>query len=236
MNDLFRPDGHDLPARGSDVGPADFTRDVPYSLDVLPESGREVLVVGDVERCKGFNHKQGANLFGFEGTCGLVSVEDVLNQFGKDVSENDVVRHAIETGRCRVSDRPGECGGTSVSDQAHLLTDAGVPAHPEVGAGFNDLARWVAEGRGVIVEVNAGVLWNDANAYDQGQVNHAITLTGAAVDPNSGELLGFYVNDSGRALPGDSGLFVSLDRMQQMWQDPGGLAVVTDTVKAFPSS
>lgn len=234
MNDLFRPDGHDLPAPVSDVGPADFTRDVPHYLDVLPESGREVLVVGDVERCKGFNHKQGANLYGFESTCGLVSVEDVLNQFGKDVSENDVVRHAIENGRCYIVEQTSDCGRTSMEHQAQLLSDAGVPAHPEVHADFNDLSRWVAEGRGVIVEVNAGVLWNDANSYDQGQANHAIVLTGSAVDPASGELLGFYVNDSGRALPGDSGLFVSLDRMQQMWQDPGGLAVVTDTVKTFP--
>jgi len=232
MNDLSRPD--DLARIPPDFGPADFLMEVPRFLDVLPESGREVLVIGDVERCRGFNHKQGANLYGFEGTCGLVSVEDVLNQFGKEVSENDVVRHAIETGRCFVGERPSDSGGTTMSDQAQLLSDAGVPAHPEVNADFNDLARWVNEGRGVIIEVNAGVLWNDANAYDHGQANHAVVLTGAAVDPNSGQLLGFYVNDSGRALPGDSGLFVSLDRMNDMWRTPGGQAVVTDTVKAFP--
>lgn len=234
MNDLFRPDGWDVGPSPSDLGPADFTADVPRYLDVLPESGREVLVIGDVERCKDFNHKQGANLYGFEGTCGLVSVEDVLNQFGKEVSENDVVRHAIETGRCFIGDNPAECGGTTLSDQAQLLCDAGVPAHPEQGAGYEDLARWVGEGRGVILEVNAGVLWNDANAYDHGQANHAVVLTGAAVSPDTGELLGFYLNDSGRALPGDSGHFVPLDRMHDLWQAPGGLAVVTDGVKAFP--
>jgi hypothetical protein len=235
MNDLSRPDGWDLSPPPSDLGPADFIADVPRHLDVLSESGREVLVIGDVERCKDFNHKQGANLYGFEGTCGLVSVEDVLNQFGKDVSENDVVRHAIEKGLCFLGETPADGGGTTLTDQARLLSDAGVPAHPEQGAGFGDLARWVGEGRGVILEVNAGVLWNDANAYDSGQANHAVVLTGAAVSPDTGELLGFYVNDSGRALPGDSGHFVSLDRMRDMWQAPGGLAVVTDTVKTFPN-
>lgn len=234
MHDHSRPDAYDVPPPPGDTGPADFTHEIPRYLDVLPESGREVLVIGDVERCKDFNHRQGANDYGFEGTCGLVSVEDVLRQFGVDVCENDVVRRAIETGHCNISGNPGECGGTRMSDQAQLLSDAGVPAHPEAGADYSDLARWVAEGRGVILEVNAGVLWNNADAYGNGEANHAIVLTGAAVDPNSGELLGFYVNDSGRAYPGDSGLFVSLDRMQHMWNDPGGLAVVTDAVKPIP--
>lgn len=206
--------------------------EVPTYLDVLPESGREVLVIGDVERCREFNHRQGDNPYGFQGTCGLVSCEDVLRQFGVEVSEADVVRHAAVSGLCEISSVAAECGGTTEWSQARILTDAGIPAHAEFGQSISDLTEWVSQGRGVIIEVNAGELWNNPQAYDGGRANHAICLTGAAIDPMNGELMGFYINDSGRAYPGDSGRFIPVDLMQRMWCDAGGGAVITDAVRA----
>jgi hypothetical protein len=232
MHDLSRPDAHDLPPPPGDTGPADFTHDTPRYLDVLPESGREVLVIGDVERCKDFNHKPGVNQYGFLNTRGLVSVEEVLRQFGVDVCEDDVVRQAVDTARCYVAEHPADSGGATMTDQAGLLSDAGVAARIEAAADFSDLARWVEEGRGVILEVNAGVLWNDANAYGHGEANHTVTLTGTAVDPGGGGLLGFYVNDGGSGR-GGAGLYVGLDTLQQMWQDAGGLEVVTEVLSFF---
>jgi hypothetical protein len=205
--------------------------EVPTYLDALPESGREIVVVGDVEGCKELNHRQGDNPYGFRGTCGLVSCEDVLRQFGVDVNEGDVVRHAITGGLCSVSDSPENSGGTTVEWQARILSDGGVPARPVAEADLSDLSGWIAEGRGIIVEVNAGELWNDPNAYDGGYANHAIVVTGVAMNPSSGELEGFFVNDSGRGFPGDSGRFVSVDLMQRAWGDTGGAAVVTDAVR-----
>lgn len=206
-------------------------QEVPQYLDVLPESGREVLVVGDVQRCRDLNHRQGDNPYGFQGTCGLVSCEDVLRQFGIEVTEADVVRHAASAGLCTVTENPRESGGTTEYSQARILTDAGLPAHAEFGRSLSDLAQWVVEGRGIILEVNAGELWNNAAAYDGGRANHAICLTGAALDPRTGELLGFWTNDSGRAHPGDAGRYVAIDLMQRMWADAGGSAVITDVTR-----
>lgn len=206
--------------------------EIPAALDVLPESGRQVIVIGDVERSKEFNHHQGDNPYGFRGTCGLVSCEDVLRQFGINVTEAEVVRHSVHDGLCNVTDQPETSGGTTMEGQAQILTDGGVPAHPVTGAGLGDLADWVSQGRGIIAEVNAGELWDDARAYGAGYANHAIVVTGAAVDPQSGELLGFYINDSGRGFPSDSGRFVSLDLMKHCWADVGGGAVLSDTVRA----
>jgi hypothetical protein len=209
------------------------SEEVPSYLDVLPESGREVVVVGDVDGCREFNHLQGDNPYGFQGTCGLVSCEDVLRQFGVDVTEAEVVRHAVEDGLCNVTDSPQSCGGTTVSSQAQILSDGGVPAHAVTDATLGDLSGWVAEGRGVIIEVNAGELWNDVSAYENGYANHAVVVTGEALDPQSGAVLGYYVNDSGRGFPGDSGRFVSVDLMEKAWVDAGGTAVVSDAVRAF---
>src|SRR5262245_16825651 len=109
---------------------SDAAYEVPRRLEKLP-NGDAVLVIGDTERACDFNHPQGDNPFGFKGTCGLVSCEDVLRQFDIDVSEADVVRHAIENGLCNTrGDSPGELGGTTVTDQAQILTDFGVPASP----------------------------------------------------------------------------------------------------------
>src|SRR5262249_43836713 len=128
-------------------------------------------------------------------------------------------------------DNPRQCGGTTELEQAAILSDAGIPAHTESLSTLSDLAKWVGEGRGIIIEVNAGELWNSPNAYDFGQANHAIVVTGAAVDPNSGEVIGFYVNDSGRAYPGDAGRFIPAELMQRMWANTGGKAVITDVTR-----
>jgi hypothetical protein len=221
----------DAPGSPGDAGDRSHLVEVPAYLDVLPESNREILVYGDVIDCRELNHLQGDNPFGFQSTCGLVSCEDILRQFGVDVTEADVVRHAARNGLCVVTDDPARCGGTTEEMQAHILADAGIPAHVESGRSLSDLSRWVVEGRGIIIEVNAGELWNDADAYGHGQANHAIVVTGAAVDPRSGEMMGFFVNDSGRGYPGDSGRFVSAELMQRMWSNTGASAVITDVFR-----
>jgi hypothetical protein len=231
MTDDFQGEMRYDAAEVGDIGGRSPFGDLPVHIDVLPESGREVVVLGDVEGCKELNHHQGDNPYGFQGTCGLVSCEDVLRQFGFEVTEGDVVRHALIADLCNQSDDPAECGGTSMYGQTQILVDGGLAAHPVVGAELGDLAGWVGEGRGVIVEVNAGELWDDTRAMDNGGANHAIVVTGAALDPESGALVGFYINDSGRGYPADSGRFVSIDLMQRAWAEAGGGAVITDTMR-----
>jgi len=224
-SDLFGAADGDL--GGQDNGVAGMPVDVPIQLDVLPD-GRQSVTIGDVAGYADYNHQQGDNPFGFQQDCGLVSCQDVLNQFGVPVTEADVVGHAIRNGQCELDPgSPADSGGSSPEDQARILSDYGVPAHVESGESLEDLAGHVEEGRGTIVGVNAGVLWNDGNAYENGHANHAVTVTGVAREPMTGQVQGFYINDSGN---GKSGEFVPAVVMQQAWQDMGGLCVVTDVV------
>lgn len=208
--------------------------DVPRYLDVLPDN-TEVLVIGDMEHCRDFNHKQGINDLGFLGTCGLVSCEDVLRQFGIEATEATVVDYAARHRLCDVSASPPECGGTTEHSQAELLTELGVPAHAEFGDGQEQLAQYIEEGRGAIIEVNAGELWNSPEHLGFGEINHAVVVTGVARDPISGEIEGFYINDSGRGYPSDSGRFVPADVMYHAWEAAGGSCVVTDMVRNMPA-
>jgi hypothetical protein len=210
----------------------DADADAPARLKSLPD-GRRSLMLGDVPGYAAFNHQQGDNPEHFRSDCGLVSVQDVLRQFGAQVNESDVVTHALQRGECSVDPAaPGQSGGTLPSQDARILTEYGVPSQVESGQTLAQLATQVEHGHGVIIGVNCGVLWQVPESVGDGSVNHAVTATGVAVDPETGGIQGFYVNDSGN---GKSAEFVSTVIMRVAWQDTGGWSVVTDGVHLDPA-
>src|SRR5262249_7192850 len=72
------------------------------------------------------------------------------------------------------------------------------------------VANLVRSGRGVIIAVNAGLLWGEAGYVESGAVNHVVTVTGAVYSEVEGELLGFYIADSGRHKVSDMTRFVDI--------------------------
>lgn len=218
----------DIPYPTTDVAELPKNSDVPQFRDVLSD-GRETVIIGDVEKSKDFVTPQGDNPYGFKGTCGLVSVAGVLRQFGQEhITEADVVKSAVKHKLCYVDKNNMDfSGATAPEDQAKLLSNAGVSARLETLDSSDDLAQRVGEGRGVIIQVNAGHLWNDAQYLESGQANHAVVVTGVAKDPNTGEIQGFFINDSGPP-NADRGKFIDANQMQNAWISTGALAVVTE--------
>lgn len=206
-----------------DVDPCD-SLEVPTSREVLPD-GTEVILIGDPQWAAGFNHRQGENSLGYLGTCGLVSCEQILRRTGLEVTEDDIVRYAGDRGLCVTDACPELNGGTTLLDQARILTEFGVPARPELLVSTEELAHRLEEGRSVILAVNAGEFWNDPAAYGTGAPNHAILATGVARDAQTGEIVGVFINDSGT---GNSAQFVPVQDLEIAWLEPGGLAVTTD--------
>ena len=128
-------------------------------------------------------------------------------------TESDVVNRAIQHGWA-VTDPtlpPYMRGGSNFIDQQALLDSFGI--RNELIAGYNEdgIANLIRSGRGVIIAVNAGVLWGDAAYLDGGGVNHVVTVTGAVYGEADGALLGFYITDSGRHLVSDMTRFVAID-------------------------
>lgn len=230
MND-FSGDQPDMPGDAMDL--TRIHTEVPAHLETLPD-GREAVEFGDAGRCAEFNHLQGDNDLGFQGTCGLVSCEDVLRQFGVDVNEDDIVNYAADHHFCEVSERPSDSGGTTPFDQVKILEGHDVPAHVEACDSLENLAGRIEDGHGIIVGLNAGVLWDNVDYYDNGQANHAIVVTGLDRDPQTGEILGFKINDSGVPPSGNSNHFVDAEKMSLAWlgSESGGcgLLVSTDVV------
>lgn len=185
--------------------------------------GQDVLIIGDPKEYASFNHRQGERA-GYLGTCGLVSCQDILLQFGLDVSETEIVNYAIEHGLCNTEGEPRDRGGTTILQQAQILTNYGIPAHHEVSATLADLSSYLKQGRGVIVAVNAGILWADEN-LERGDANHAIVVTGVKLDSINGAIESFCINDSAT---NESGKFIDANTMYAAWENIGGLIVVTD--------
>ena len=247
--DMFGSFDGDLGPLGADVGPIAETpstdweglrlqlsdqalvSETPRTVMELP-NGQMVEVTGDVERCAQFTDLQGNNPYGYQGTCGLASCADVLQQFEIPASEATVVEHAVERGECNEIGAPELRGGTTGSDQARVLSELGLPAQYLTGGTIESLATNVDEGRGIIVEVNAGELWNDASHYGDGSANHAIVVTGVQRDLATGEVQGFYINDSGSPPHGHAAQFIDTTQMNRMWVDAGGALVVTSDCKA----
>ena len=201
--------------------------EVPVALERLTD-GREVIVLGRPIEYAEVNHLQGDNPFGYGGTCGLVACEDVLRQFGRDVTEADVLTYAIRNGLCATGGPPELRGGTSVFTQAAILEGCGVAAQVQAMGSLEELADAIEQDYACIAAVNAGVLWDEGSAYDDGGANHSVVVTGVARDPETGDLLGVFINDSGVPPAGDSGRFVDAATMRLAWQDAGGTCVVTE--------
>lgn len=212
---------HALGAHVENLVLLDFSRPELGLVD-----GREVRVHGYPKRNE-LDYMQGDAVAQFQGTCGLTSIANVLTQMGRPTTESDVVTLAIHNGwAVSDPDLPAhELGGTRVDDQRRILDSYGV--RNAVVEGYNEagLANLVRGGRGVVLALNAGRLWGDEAYVQHGGVNHAVTLTGVVHAADSGDLIGFYIADSGRGRVSDMTRFVDIQSFRAAADVPGAYAV-----------
>lgn len=179
---------------------------------------------------------QGDEVEGALGTCGLTSVSNICKLDGLNVSEGDVVTYALENGLCRYDPwSPADTGGTTEEQVVEILEHYGIDAHWHDAADCSDeqIAQMIEGGHGVMVGLDAGTLWGEAQytdtVYGQVVANHFITVTGVARDADTGEVAGYYICDSGRGLESDSCRYISVDMFHEACTDAyTGSVVVTD--------
>ena len=138
-------------------------------------------------------------MVGFLGTCGLVSIVNVLRMAGYHAEENEVVSYASTTPTgfghrmlCGTNSYPEDNGSTSAGARKIILEHYGIPSELRE-ASVQNIADAVAEGRGVIISVYAEMLYR---GWSNHRDSHAITVTSVKKD-RYGNILGFYVCDSG---------------------------------------
>lgn len=137
-----------------------------------------------LDTAKSLIKNQGQNSRNMFGTCGLCQCANILRLAGvTDVTEDDVINVALssspEVVRQLEMDNPDPNyrGGTStagrqeIMDRYNLQTEVyHILSNREMSVA--GLGERVASGHGVIVSVEAGVLWNDPDV----QGGHAISL------------------------------------------------------------
>ncbi len=206
------------------------------NITPVPELGESCEVYGDpYELGERLDDEQGDNPYGAGGDCGLVSIANLLTTAGIDMGEDDVVGYAIKNNFCTYSPfiPYDQRGGTNCYDRVNLLQSLGVGASVcfsnEAGGSIESVAEYIEDGRGVILGLNAGVIWDDPSAVGDGGSNHCVFATGTVRDPESGKLLGITVCDSGRVGEPSSSNFISVDVLRDAYIDaPRANCVVTD--------
>lgn len=156
--------------------------------------------------------KQGHERKWFKGTCGLCSCANVIRLAGVDVREGDVIDYASGTNASNSKKKlcetghlnPCSNGGTSPWDRkeilAHFGIDSGIFNLKRDSSGsvseenIQDIAKYVSDGRGVIISVHAYALWHGMK--NSKRDFHAITVTSVKKDA-AGNVVGFYVCDTG---------------------------------------
>lgn len=152
---------------------------------------------------------QGAAYKNYQGTCGLCSCANILRLSGVNASEKDMIDYATQGGMfsrlCTyVPFRADMSGGTTPKERQQVLDYFGVssgvwPVKLDSDGStstetINDIGKWVSEGRGVIIDVDGGIFYNDLRYNGMG---HAVTVTSVAKDKYGG-ISYFYILDSNR--------------------------------------
>jgi len=144
----------------------------------------------------------------YPDTCAVQCQHLILNQFGVDVSEDQLVREASERGIYS----PGH--GTALDDVGKLLELHGIPVHRDMDANVFNLAIELSEGHKVIVGLDSGELWHThtvlqsiSETFGIGQADHAVIVSGIdttdpdhprviVTDPGTGDIAKSYqLND-----------------------------------------
>lgn len=191
-------------------------------------NGRAVLVYG-FPKANELDYMQGDAIPEFKGTCALTSIANLLVQSNAPTTEGEVVQRAIDN-RWAVTDAAlddYQRGGSNYQQQQDLLDSYGM--RNAVLSGYNEhaVANLVHSGRGLLIGLNAGKLWDDARYLDDGGVNHVVTVTGVAYAEDNGKLMGFYIADSGRQRVSDMTRFVSLEAFRSAAAVPNAYSIYT---------
>ena len=153
----------------------------------------------------------------YSDTCAIKSQQLILQDFGIDVTETELVQTASENGWYN--------GGTLIQDVGNLLELANIPVTRQDNSNVFNLVNELAQGHEVIVGVDADEMWYDdsiseklKNWYndffgEQGG-NHALIVAGIdTTDPNNIQVI---VKDPGR---GDDGKPYPLAQFMDAWAD-----------------
>lgn len=169
----------------------------------------------------------------YSDTCAIKSQQIILNEFGLDVTEDQLVKVALEKGWYT---RDGS--GTTFENVGNLLEYAGIDVTRQVDANVFSLVSELSQGHKVIVGVDSGELWRGKiqgwfkDFFIGDTPDHAIVVAGIDTsDPNNVMVI---VDDPGT---GDYHKAYPLGEFMDAWSDSQCYMVATnDPVPLYPEN
>ena len=209
----------------------------------VPGVERAIVIGNPEETAQILDSIQGDAIEGAEGTCGLTSIANLCVMNGQNVTEGMVVEYALENDLCMYDPWSApETGGTTAEWQVDILRNFGIEAE------YNDasintyevIADAIEDGKGVIVELDAGKLWDEPSCSSKilwffPTANHAVTVTGVARNAETGEITGFYICDSGRQLESDACRYIPIDDFSKAYNSNiinAGAVITNEPIRA----
>ncbi len=150
--------------------------------------------------------------------CAVQSSQQIINQ-ATGVNNDEATMEGIANGP--PPSGYTRTGGTPIGGEEVILENGGVPAHMGPG-NTTTVDNALSNGQGVVSGHDAGALWNDPNYAGSG---HAVHTTGA-IQNESGETLGYTINDTGTD---QAGRVLNHDDYANS-MDGGNIAVTDDPI------
>ena len=179
-------------------------RDLPATEFGFTDDGNGNLVYDSpIEMSVYLYNNQGSADSSYQGTCGLCSCANILRLAGVNYGEKDVLEFAKnQRGLIEYDpENPYASGGTNPQSRREILEHFGIssgvfPVKMDQGVAsqetVEEIANFVADGKGVILSVHADYLYYGRSMDDD---FHAVTVSSVVKNTN-GDITGFYIADS----------------------------------------
>ncbi len=164
----------------------------------------------------------------YSDTCAIKSQQLILNDFGVDVTEDQLVYQAEQF----YIYRPGE--GTPMEDVGKLLELNGVHCTQHENASVYDLTAELAQGHKVIIGVDSSELWNKelfapvmnkmTDYFSGEKADHALIVAG--IDTTDPDHVQVILTDPGT---GEEAARYPMEQFLDAWHDSGNFMVTTDS-------
>ena len=154
----------------------------------------------------------------YSDTCAIKSQQLILQDFGLNISEDQLRYEAMINGWYN--------GGTSPADVGRLLELHGVRISQYDNANIFNIVNELSLGHKVIVGVDSGELWEDNEMdklFEDSQADHALIVSGVDTsDPNNIKVI---LTDPGT---GDLLKEYSMEQFVDAWQDSNCFMMATN--------
>ena len=157
-------------------------------------------VANNKDRLAGLDFQQD-----YQNDCGLATIANVGKLQGKNISEQDVVAFAKQSGLGNPD------GSTTPADREAIAKHFGINLGTKNNANISDLANAAGSGKPAIIAVNNEAI-SPNSGKSGGELNHVVTLAGVKRG-EGGQVEGFYIVDTSSG-DADGVRFVSANQMR----------------------